>query len=133
MKNLKSYKLFTESLPFDAYPGPSVISQPADWLPFLYPEDKDSMAKYGYGFSFPYNVNGPYITRWSGDGQGQLGIKGGVNGGKIGGEFDTDFRPGGEIKRDIEPNQEQPQINIPHKASPEKQRILSFLQLLNEI
>jgi hypothetical protein len=138
---MKTFKQFIkEDLPFDSYPGPGIKNNsPANYINSLYPKDDDldhdeeEDAKHGYGFSFPYYKNGPFITRFSGDNTGQIGIRGGVNGGRIGGEFDLEFSPGGEIKNNIP--EEDPSTYI-YKDAPtktaRKERILNFLQQLNK-
>jgi hypothetical protein len=134
IKKIKTYKLFTESLPFDSYPGPPVISKPSDYINFLYADDNEvePISKYGQGFSFPYDTEGPAITRFSGDGKGKIGIKGGPQGGRIGGGFDTNFSPGGEIERDMSDSESVP-TPINSDNSPEKERMLDFLKLINEV
>lgn len=135
---IKDYNRFlNEELPFDSYPGPPLIAKPADYINYLYPgddelDDDDEDTIHGYGFSFPYYKNGPWITRWSGDNQGQIGINGGNQGGRIGGEFDIDFSPGGSIDRKIPENDPTEKIIDTPKIDPKKQRILNFLQQLDK-
>ncbi|MFW6233526.1 MAG: hypothetical protein ACOC3Z_02600 [Nanoarchaeota archaeon] len=134
---IKRFKQLNEELPFDSYPGPPVIVKPGAWNNLLSPDDGyydyDTPAgSQGYEFSFPYNQNKPHITRWSGDGRGKIGIKGGPQSGKIGGEFDNDFVPGGSLSRKLPTSAEKiPQQEV--GRTPRKQKILNFLQYLNEI
>lgn len=131
MKNIKRYNEYIkENLPFDAYPGPPVITKPGEWLQFLYPDDTAAPhAPHGYGFSFPYDDQGNPITRWSGDGRGQIGIKGGPQSGKIGGEFDNDFRAGGEVERNLDKEKDM----ISYNDNEEKERKLDLLKTVNEL
>lgn len=123
---IKTYKEFLKE---GAYPGPNLITNPGQWTYLMYPSksDVDPKGKRGQSFSYPYDdTNGPNITRWSGDGKGKLGIKGGNQGGKIGGEFDNDFSPGGEVKRNMSSSEDIP---VPRpKRSERKRRLLKFLR-----
>lgn len=131
MNNLKKYSEYIkENQPFDAYPGPPVVTRPGEWLKFLYPDHKtEPHSAQGYGFSFPYKDQGHPITRWSGDGRGQIGIKGGPQSGKIGGEFDNDFRPGGEVERELDTEEEM----ISYNDNEKRNRKLDLLKTINEI
>ena len=136
-QKIKKYtEYIKEELPFDSYPGPSLIAKPYDWVNPLYPDDsemEDTEDDGRYNFSYPHSKNGPDITRWSGDNRGQLRLhddKYGENSAKIGGEFDSDgFSPGGEIERNLDSN-EKPEIE--RSNTEDKERVLNFLKQINE-
>jgi hypothetical protein len=125
---IKRYNEFilNEELPFDSYPGPPVTTQGADYINYLLPDDSDVSNKVNPHFSYPRKKNGPDITRWSGDNNQQLGIKGGANSGRIGGEFSTDFHPGGSVKKNIS----EPKDNSIHNDKAEKERKRKAIQKL---
>lgn len=137
MRIKKFYQYIKEELPFDSYPGAPLIAKPADYVNALYPsedelDNKDRDAIHGYGFSFPYYKNGPFITRWNGDNVNKLGIKGGQNGGRISGEYDSQFKPGGEIKKNLSKDNVPEYVNRGDKKSERRKRILNYLQQLNK-
>jgi hypothetical protein len=142
IKRYSEYEYIREDLPFDSYPGPSLIAKPYDWVNPLYPKDDEVEDDGKYSFSYPHSKNGPDITRWSGDNRAQLRLhddKYGENSAKIGGEFDSDgFSPGGEIERNLDDdfkdieNYEDDEDAIIDPKEEAKDKVLKYLKQINK-